>query len=219
MYMIYALLCTVVVKCRKDIHTLCLTHLDIYSSIGCQKCLFIHYSDVIMSAMASQISRISTVYSVVYSAARQGQHQTCVTGFVRGIHRLPVDSPHKRPVTRKMFPFDDVIMVLFCFALIISFRFVGLESTYITKLLQYLGVWYILYPLCNSSSCFISDRIQQWCRNRKHFVNTRNAHNIETVLHSAGGPQGSRKAHQAGNLYHASFIIYLVCIIRVIHLL
>ena len=27
-----------------------------------------------------------------------------------GIHRRPVISPHKWPVTRKMFPFDDVIM-------------------------------------------------------------------------------------------------------------
>ena len=33
-----------------------------------------------------------------------------VTAFVRGIHRWPVNSPHKGPVTRKMFPFDDVIM-------------------------------------------------------------------------------------------------------------
>ena len=33
-----------------------------------------------------------------------------VTGFVWGIHRWPVNSPHKWLVTRKMFPFDDVIM-------------------------------------------------------------------------------------------------------------
>ena len=33
-----------------------------------------------------------------------------VAGFVRGIHRGPGTSPHKWPVTRKMFPFDDVIM-------------------------------------------------------------------------------------------------------------
>ena len=32
--------------------------------------------------------------------------------FVRGIHRWPVNSPHKGPVMRKMFPFDDVIMTL-----------------------------------------------------------------------------------------------------------
>ena len=30
--------------------------------------------------------------------------------FFRGIHRGPVNSPHKGPVTRKMFSFDDVIM-------------------------------------------------------------------------------------------------------------
>ena len=33
-------------------------------------------------------------------------------GFVRGTHRWPVNPPHKGPVTRKMFPFDDVIMRL-----------------------------------------------------------------------------------------------------------
>ena len=33
-----------------------------------------------------------------------------VTGLVRGIHRWPVNSPHTWPETRKMFPFDDVIM-------------------------------------------------------------------------------------------------------------
>ena len=34
-----------------------------------------------------------------------------VTGLCAGIQRGPVNSPHKWPVTRKMFPFDDVIMV------------------------------------------------------------------------------------------------------------
>ena len=33
-----------------------------------------------------------------------------VTGLCAGIHRRPVNCPHKWPVTRKMFPFDDVIM-------------------------------------------------------------------------------------------------------------
>ena len=33
-----------------------------------------------------------------------------LTGFCAGIHWGPVNSPHKWPVTRKMFPFDDVIM-------------------------------------------------------------------------------------------------------------
>ena len=34
-----------------------------------------------------------------------------VTGLCEGIPRSPVDSPHKGPVTRKMFPFDDIVMV------------------------------------------------------------------------------------------------------------
>ena len=70
-----------------------------------------HYNDVIMSASASQITSIMSVYSTVYSGADQRKHQNSVSlAFVRGIHRWPVNSPHKWPVTRKMFPFDDVIM-------------------------------------------------------------------------------------------------------------
>ena len=70
-----------------------------------------HYNDVIMSSMASQITSVSIVYSTVYSGADQRKHQSYATlAFVRVIHRWPVNSPHKGPVTRKMFPFDDVIM-------------------------------------------------------------------------------------------------------------
>ena len=38
-----------------------------------------------------------------------------VTGLCTGIHRRSVNSPHKGPVTRKMFPIDDVIMIWMCF--------------------------------------------------------------------------------------------------------
>ena len=42
---------------------------------------------------------------------RSNKHQSSAPlAFVRGIHRWPVDSLHKEPVTRQMFPFDDVIM-------------------------------------------------------------------------------------------------------------
>ena len=52
------------------------------------------------------------VYSSVYSGADQRKHQSSASlAFVRGINRWPVNSPHKGPVMRKMFPFDDVIMV------------------------------------------------------------------------------------------------------------
>ena len=71
-----------------------------------------HYNDVIMSAMASQNTSLTIVYSTVYSGADQRKHQSSASlAFVRGIHRWPVNSPHKGPVTRKMFQFDDVIMM------------------------------------------------------------------------------------------------------------
>ena len=70
-----------------------------------------HYDDVIMSAVASQITSLTIVYSIVYSGANQRKHQSSASlAFVWGIHRGPVNSPHKWPVTRKMSPFDDVIM-------------------------------------------------------------------------------------------------------------
>ena len=70
-----------------------------------------HYDDVIMSTIASQITSLTIVYSTVYSGADQSKHQSSASlAFVWGIHRGPVNSPHKWPVTRKMFPFDDVIM-------------------------------------------------------------------------------------------------------------
>ena len=65
-----------------------------------------------MGTMASQITSLTIVYSTVYSEADQRKHQSSASlAFVWGIHRGPVNSPHKWPVTRKMFPFDDVIMM------------------------------------------------------------------------------------------------------------
>ena len=69
-----------------------------------------HYNDVTMGTIASQITSLTIVYSTVYSDADQRKHQSSASlAFVRGIHWGPVNSPHKWPVTRKMFPFDDVI--------------------------------------------------------------------------------------------------------------
>ena len=70
-----------------------------------------HYHDVIIGAIASLITSLTIVYSTVYSDADQRKHQSSASlDFVWGIHGGPVNSPHKGPVTRKMFPFDDVIM-------------------------------------------------------------------------------------------------------------
>ena len=61
-------------------------------------CICIFHDDVIF------------VTETIYSCADQRKHQSSASlAFVRGIHRWPVNSPHKWPVTRKMFPFDDVI--------------------------------------------------------------------------------------------------------------
>ena len=66
-----------------------------------------------MSTIASQINSLTIVYSTVYSDADQRKNESSTSlAFVWGIHRWPVNSPHKGPVTRKMFPFEDVIMSL-----------------------------------------------------------------------------------------------------------
>ena len=64
----------------------------------------VHCSDVIMSAMASQITSLTIVYSTVFSGPDQRKRQSSVSlAFVRRIHQWPVNSPHKGPVTRKCF--------------------------------------------------------------------------------------------------------------------
>ena len=60
--------------------------------------------------MASQITSLTIVYSTVYSGADQRKQQSsALQAFVRGIHRWPVNSPHKGPVTRKGFPFHVIM--------------------------------------------------------------------------------------------------------------
>ena len=77
----------------------------------CQDFRMLHYDDVIMGGVASWITSLTIVCTTVYSGADQRKHQSSASlAFVRGIHRGPVNSSHKRPVTRKMSLFDDVIM-------------------------------------------------------------------------------------------------------------
>ena len=92
----------------RDFNGFCVTE-DITSTYSMRH----HNSDVIISAMASQ-SGVSIVCSIVWSGTDQWKHQSYTPlAFVKGIHRWPVDSPHKGPVTSKMFLFDDVIMASF----------------------------------------------------------------------------------------------------------
>ena len=65
-----------------------------------------------MGTMVSQITSLMIVYSIIYSGTDERKHQSSVAlAFVRGIHLWPMKSPHKGPVTWKMFPFGDVIML------------------------------------------------------------------------------------------------------------
>ena len=86
---------------------------------GWKKCLLfdprlvtnhLHYNDIIMGAIASQITSLTIVYSTVYSDADKKTSKLRVTGLCAGNSPGPMNSPHKWPVTRKMFSFDDVIM-------------------------------------------------------------------------------------------------------------
>ena len=59
--------------------------------------------DVIMGAIASQITSLAIVYSAFYSGADQRKHQSSASlAFVRGIHRGPVNSPHVASITENV---------------------------------------------------------------------------------------------------------------------
>ena len=58
----------------------------------------------LQGTVASQITSLTIVYSAAYSDADQRKHHSSASmAFVRVIHRSPVNSPHKWPVTRKCF--------------------------------------------------------------------------------------------------------------------
>ena len=73
---------------------------------GCGACI-IRYNDVIMGVIASPITSLTIVYPTVYSHADQRKHKSSAS---LAFHPGPVNSTQKWPVTRKRFPFDDVIM-------------------------------------------------------------------------------------------------------------
>ena len=125
-----------------------------------------HYNDVIMGAMASQITSLMIVYSAVYSRSRSKKTSNSASlAFVRGIHRSPVNSPHKGPVTRNMFPFDYVIMTIEdCYATARHRRM----SDYIPYVIvgcNYLFMHQI--PLCCSTITNYSDCAPMQCKYKR----------------------------------------------------
>ena len=114
--------------------------------------VFDHYNDVIMGAMASQIPNLAVVCSTVYWGADQRKHQSSASlAFTRGIHRWPVDSPHKWPVTRKSFHF----MTSSC----VKYALSPLKSS---NVLRTISCWHTVYTL--KRVAFI---VQNQCR---HYV-------------------------------------------------
>ena len=99
-----------------------------------------HCNNVMIGAIASQITSLTIAYSTVSSGADQRKHQSSASlAFVRGIHRSAVNYPHKRPVKRKTCPTDDVIMAS-----------------------QYLPM--IIFNLCSCLSSFIQNitALRKW---------------------------------------------------------
>ena len=95
-----------------------------------------------MSTMASQITSLMIVYTTIYSRADQRKHQNSASlAFVLGTNRLPVNSLYKGPVTRKMFPFDDVIM-----SDILSKQNKSRECTQSPDNTTYLSINPMIYP-------------------------------------------------------------------------
>ena len=110
-----------------------------------------HYGNVIMSAMASQITSLMIVCATVYSSADQRKLHSASLAFVRGIHRWPVNSPHKGPVMRKMFPFDNVIMLL-------ARRVMGwckMTVTPVHQLWRYMSCKLTHWYFCQPNHCFL----------------------------------------------------------------
>ena len=99
-----------------------------------------HYSDVIVGTIACQVTSLTIVYSTVYSGADERKYQSSAAlAFGRWIHRWLVNSPHKWPVTRKMFPFDDVIM-----------SWQGLYCNSHTE--PYVAMAYLIYSISRNNS-------------------------------------------------------------------
>ena len=126
----------------------------------------VHYNDVIMGVIASQITSLTIAYSTDYSGAYKHQSSASLA-FVRGIHRGPVNSPHKWSVTRKMSPFDDVIMMYkdaMRWSIINSAHFYGIWICG----LNFLVKWAHSYQICelpwtNGNPIYSANDFNEYC--------------------------------------------------------
>ena len=92
-------------------HSLPVTYLIISEIAESGTNVIQYYSDVTISVMTSKITSLTIVYSTVYSGTDLRKHHSSASlAFVMEIRWWSVNSPHRGSVTRKMFPFDDVII-------------------------------------------------------------------------------------------------------------
>ena len=147
-------------------------HQTEWSCGSCQ--ITIHYNDVIMGVMASQITSLTIVYSTVYSGVDQRKHQSSASlAFVRGIHRGPVNSQHKWSVTRKIFPFDDVIVILLetKFAVFKMKKTVMIVTSTHSPLTTVWSVGYFLTCAVTLAIRFVMTvSVMQWVLQREQYV-------------------------------------------------
>ena len=84
----------------------------IYDSFTWTKMRQIYYNDVIMSPMASQITP-TRLFTQAFRHRSKKTSKLRVTGLCTGNSPVTGEFPAQRPATRKIFPFDDVIMVCY----------------------------------------------------------------------------------------------------------
>ena len=114
----------------------------------------------IMGVMASQINSLSIVYQVAYSGTDQRKYQSSASlAFVRGIHRWPVNSPHKGPVTRKRFPFvsksTSKIKTIICASMILLILMINTS-----KIPTKSNIYIYMYNLYNNRNNLMhSDKV------------------------------------------------------------
>ena len=91
-----------------------------------------HCGDVIMGAMASQITSLAIGYSTVYSGRDQRKHQSSASlVFMWGIHRWPVNSPPEGQSRGKCFHLMTSLCAKLCFiTLSHSYRQLQHHNTY-----------------------------------------------------------------------------------------
>ena len=147
-----------------------------------------HCSDVMMSAIASQITLFTILYLTVYSGTDQRKYQSSASlALVTGIHRWPVNSPHTGSVTRTMFP----LMMASWGEIISSISPMKIFLNQIFQLKSLLGVkqtWFehmpfvinlnLIYHITNAVFACFDGNIGYWCRPVVFLIN-RNSHGTE----------------------------------------